>query len=235
MPFFVLLILSAPSFAGFIGVAKSFNSSKSFDQQEDGMRLDFGSHANSVLDLEFTIVDFGKSSYDDPIYIGPVLGESDDFGSFKQQGYGTTAVSNGGLQYSGTSSIQTKGIGSGLKLKKSINSWLQIYARASFLLWQADSQTFQYYGIRIPEDSSGNLTTDALAVNQNPCGTLSTCRRDGEKLKSQAVDFWYGYGLIGKPFSWLAIRTEYSITTLNAVDFPKAVLESVTLSLEAHF
>jgi hypothetical protein len=235
MQFFALLILSAPSFAGFIGGGTSFNGSKSFDQQEDGMRLDFGSHANSVLDLEFNLVDFGESSYDDPTYIQPDPLETDDLGSFTNPGFGSVSSSDGGIQYTGISSLETMGIGMGLKLKKSVSSWLQVYGRASFLLWQSDAQNFEFYGVRDHENAAGDLTTEALAVNQNPCGTLSTCRIDTEESKTQAVDFWYGYGLIAKPFSWLAIRTEYSITTLNAVEFPKAVLEGVTISLEAHF
>jgi hypothetical protein len=233
--FFSLLIISAPSFDGFIGGGTSFNNSKSFDQQEDGMRLDFGSHASKVFDLEFNLVDFGKSSYDDPTYIPPDDAEPNDLGSFTNPGFGSVSSSDGGIQYTGISSLETMGIGMGLKLKKSVNSWLKVYARASFLLWQSDSQNFEFYGVRDPENAAGDLTTEALAVNQNPCGTLSTCRIDTEESKTQAVDFWYGYGLIAMPFSWLAIRTEYSITTLNAVEFPKAVLEGVTVSLEAHF
>jgi hypothetical protein len=235
MPFFALLILSAPSFAGFIGGGSSFNSSKSFDQQEDGMRLDFGSHASDVFDLEFNLVDFGESSYDDPTYIQPDDAEPDDLGSFTNPGFGSASSSDGGIKYTGISSLETMGIGMGLKLKKPVNSWLQVYARASFLLWQSDAQNFEFYGERKPEDEDGDPTSVESAVNQNPCGTLSTCRIDTQESKTQAVDFWYGYGLIAKPFSWLAIRTEYSITTLNAVEFPKAVLEGVSVSLEAHF
>jgi hypothetical protein len=49
MQFFALIILSAPNFAGFIGGGTSFNSSKSFDHQEDGLRLNFDSHASMYL------------------------------------------------------------------------------------------------------------------------------------------------------------------------------------------
>jgi opacity protein-like surface antigen len=233
--FITLLFISSSSFAGFIGGGVSFNSSKTFDKQKDGFRLDFGSHANSVVDLEFTLVDFGESSFNDPTFVEAQTPLDTDLGSFENIGFGSVSSSDGGLTFTGIKSLNTFGIGTGLKLRKSVNTWLQVYAKASFLAWESTAEMFKIYSPRPPQNSEGNVVALGVATNQNPCGTFTECRQPSQEIKHQAVDFWYGYGFIIKPLSWLAIRTEYSITTLNAVDFPKSVIEGVTASLEVHF
>jgi hypothetical protein len=233
--FITLLFISSSSFAGFIGGGVSFNSSKTFDKQKDGFRLDFGSHASSVVDLEFSLVDFGESSFKDPTYAEAETTVDTDLGSFENTGFGSVSSSDGGLTYSGISQLNTVGIGAGLKLKNNMNNWFQVYARVSFLAWESITENIQVYGTRNPESAQGDLVIADNAVNQNPCGHLSVCIQYSGESKHQAVDFWYGAGFIMKPLSWLAIRTEYSIITLNAVDFPKSVIEGVSASLEVHF
>jgi hypothetical protein len=84
--------------------------------------------------------------------------EANDLGAFTNPGFGSVSSSDGGMQYTGISSLETMGIGMGFKLKKSVSSWLQVYARASFLLWQSDSQNFEFYGVHDPENAAGDLT-----------------------------------------------------------------------------
>jgi hypothetical protein len=187
------------------------------------------------VDLEFSLIDFGESSFEDPIYAEAETTVDTDLGSFENIGSGSVSSSDGGLTYSGISQLNTVGIGAGLKLKKNMSNGFQVYARASFLAWESITKNIQVYGTRNPENAQGDLVIPENAVNQNPCGTLSVCIQHTGEDKHQAVDFWYGVGFIMKPLSWLAIRTEYSIITLNAVDFPKGVMEGVSASLEVHF
>ena len=233
--FTALIAISGFAHAGFFGGGVSSNSSKSFDHRTDGFRVNFGSHINSALDLEFNYVEFGTSSYDDPEILPPETDALDDNGSFENIGFGSVSRSSGGLKYTGIDSIDTFGVSGGLKIKKDINNWLQVFARASFLAWESTTEDFELYGTRKPENDEGDSVTEANATNQTPCGTLGTCRQSLGSKKHQALDFWYGYGIIMKPTSWIAIRAEYSIVTLNAVDFPKSVLEGLSTSLEIHF
>lgn len=230
-----LMLVSNTVFAGFIGGGQSHITSKSFDNQSNGARLDFGSHINSALDLEFSLVDFGESSYQDPTIIDPEPLATNDLGSFEDTGFGKVSGSEGGLVYRGIEKFSTQGISSGFKLRKKVNNWFQVYARASFLAWKADTTEFELYTTRTPLNENGDLTQEELAVNLTPCGGLTVCRNPIKSNSHLAMDFWYGYGFIIKPFSWLAVRTEYSITTLNAVDFPKSVLEGLSTTLEIHY
>ena len=233
--FSVLIALTHQAQAGFFGGGVSSNTSKTFDHQQDGFRVNFGSHINSALDLEFNYVEFGASSYDDPNFIDPDPDDSEDRGSFENTGFGSVSGSQGGLVYTGIETLDTFGVSAGLKLKKNVKSWLQVYARASFLAWESQVEQFELYSVREPLDDDGDSTTTNNATNQTPCGSLDECRWKIEDKKVQALDFWYGYGFIIKPASWIAIRTEYSTITLNAVDFPKSVLEGLSANLEIHF
>ena len=235
----LFLTMSTPSMAGYLGGGAAFNVSKTFDEQETGFRVDFGANINDSLDLEWNYVDFGGSYYNDPT---PVAGITDDVDtdndndSFTNTGYGSVSVRDGGAEYHGISEIKTQGLGAGFKFKLPANDWLTLYARASFLAWKADTQLINVYTERDPLDGNGNPIDEANAVNQNPCNdSLAFCSEIVEGKTHWAVDFWYGYGFLMQPFSWMAIRTEYSITTLNAVNFPKSVIEGVTTSLEVHF
>ncbi len=233
--FGVFIALTHQAQAGFFGGGVSSNTSKTFDHQQDGFRVNFGSHINSALDLEFNYVEFGNSSFDDPSHVPPDLDDVDDIGTFENIGFGGISSSEGGLKYTGIESLDTFGISAGLKLKKNVKSWLQVYARASFLAWESQVEQFELYSEREPLDDDGDSTSADNATNQTPCGSLAECRWKIEDKKVQALDFWYGYGFIIKPASWIAIRTEYSTITLNAVDFPKSVLEGLSANLEIHF
>lgn len=233
--FGVFIALTHQAQAGFFGGGVSSNTSKTFDHQQDGFRVNFGSHINSALDLEFNYVEFGSSSFDDPSHVPPDLDDVDDIGTFENIGFGGISSSEGGLKYTGIESLDTFGISAGLKLKKNVKSWLQVYARASFLAWESQVEQFELYSEREPLDDDGDSTSADNATNQTPCGSLAECRWKIEDKKVQALDFWYGYGFIIKPASWIAIRTEYSTITLNAVDFPKSVLEGLSANLEIHF
>ena len=237
---FILLLIfisySTIASAGYLGLGTSSYTSKTFDHQQDGFRFDFGSNINNTLDLEFNIIDFGASGFDDPTYTSPDPDDTTDRGSFQNGGFGTATSSDGGLTYTGIDTLSTYGISAGFKLKKSIKSWLQLYARASFLAWESTTNKFEIYTPRQLQNDDGDIVfTEQDATNQNPCGNFDYCRQEVEGNKHQAVDFWYGYGFIIKPTSWMAIRTEYSIVTLNAVEFPKGVLEGLSASLEIHF
>jgi opacity protein-like surface antigen len=233
--FTALIAISGFAHAGFFGGGVSSNSSKSFDHRTDGFRVNFGSHINSALDLEFNYVDLGTSSYDDPEYAPADTDDEDSNASFENIGFGDTTSSSGGIKYSGIRSIDTFGVSGGLKLKKNVNKWLQVFARASFLAWESTTEEFELYSVREPQNDDGDTVIEANATNQTPCGTLEQCPQSLGSKKHQALDFWYGYGLIIKPTSWIAIRAEYSIVTLNAVEFPKSVLEGLSTSLEIHF
>ena len=236
--FVTLLLITGSANAGFFGGGTSMNSSASFDQQKDGIRVNFGSHINKTIDLEFNYVDFGASSYNNPTYTEyddtDILDTSDQ-GSFENIGFGGLSSRDGGLKYTGISQIQTFGIGAGLKFRKNIKTWLDIYARASFLAWESQADIIEIYGKRRPQNDEGNSVAEADATNLNPCDNLEVCIPESGSTKHQALDFWYGYGFIIKPYSWISIRTEYSIVTLNAVDFPKSVIEGLSASLEIHY
>lgn len=226
--------------AGYFGASQSFNTTASFDQQDDGFRVDFGSNATDWLDLEWSYIDYGNSAYDDPNFVLGDPDDEDDEDRFENTGYGTQRVNEQTASYSGISYLRAQGIGAGLKFKKQVNNWMQLYGRISFLAWQADSTNVTIFAPRPAYDSDGNALADPNDVtnanNLNDCGTLSYCRiESSEKEQTWAVDFWYGYGALFKPFSWLAIRTEYSIVTLNAVEFPKGTLEGFSAGLEIHF
>lgn len=233
--FISMLFTTSYAFAGFIGGGSSTNSSKSFDHQENGFQVNFGSHINQAVDLEFNYVEFGASSFDDPSFVEPDTLDANDFGTFENIGFGGVSRGDGGIKYSGFNKIETFGVGAGLKLKKSVKSWLEVYAKVSFLAWESQASRFELYSARAPQNDDGDTVSEQNATNQTPCGSLASCRQELESTKFQAVDFWYGYGFIVKPTSWIALRTEYSIITLNATEFPKSVLEGLTASLEIHF
>ncbi len=227
-------------FAGFIGAGSIINSSVTFDKQDNGLRLDWGSNASKSIDLEWSYIDFGNSHYDDPTYVEANTTDSDDTNdspNFEDIGFGNVSRSQG--TYKGISGLHIQALSAGLKFKQDANDWLQFYARASFLAWQADSTNIEIYGPREGLNDAGDPLGGAdpsTASNLNPCGHLEFCRvADIEGKTHWAVDFWYGYGLLMKPYNWLAFRAEYSIVTLNAVDFPRAKLDGFTTSLEIHF
>ncbi len=240
--FTVCLLLNANQvFAGFIGAGSIINSSVTFDKQDDGLRLDWGSNINKHIDLEWSHIDFGSSRYDDPTYVAADITDTDDTNdtpNFENIGFGDVSRSEG--SYKGISRLDIQALSAGLKFKKDATNWLQFYARASFLAWQADTTNIEIYGPRDGRDAEGELLAGGVdpltASNLNPCGHLESCRVADIKGKTHwAVDFWYGYGLLIKPYDWLAFRAEYSIVTLNAVDFPRAKLDGFTTSVEMHF
>ncbi|MEH6346660.1 MAG: hypothetical protein V7785_16325 [Bermanella sp.] len=243
--FTILHILPCHSEGGYVGVGTAFNSSATFDKQDAGLLIQWGATITDGIDLEWGLVDFGKSYYDDPTFIAPDLTDDDegnDSAQFENLGYGD-ASSAGGGSYKGISNIHTLGLSAGLKFKKRVNNWMQVFARASFLGWQAKTSMVEIYGPTEVQYATVDADGDALPngdtsiiSNYNPCGNLGFCRALEEDGKTHyAVDFWYGYGLIARPYKWLALRAEYSITTLNAVNFPKATLEGFSTSVEIHY
>lgn len=245
--FFLLSLLMAAtshSEGGYIGFGQSINSSVNYDKQNNGLRIDLGATANDSLDLEWSFLDFGVSDYNDPAVIPADLTDADDSNDldyYDNSGFGKTSRSAG--SYIGFSQTHTYGISAGLKFKKPVNEWLKVFARASFLAWQSNPTHLELYLPRDPVNAQGNPFIDDPAddtdspANLNPCGTNTFCRIEDDKLAKTfwAVDFWYGYGLIIQPLAWLAIKAEYSTTTLNAFDFPKSKIEGFTTSLEIHY
>lgn len=234
------ICFSSLSHAGYFGASQSFNTTASFDNQEDGFRVDFGSQATSWLDLEWSYIDYGESGYDDPNFVLGDPDDEDDNDRFENTGFGEQRVNEQTASYTGISYLRTQGIAAGLKFKKQVNNWMQVYGRVSFLAWQADSTEVAIFAPRPAFDSDGNALADPNDVdnasNLNGCERLTYCRQESDEVKhTWAVDFWYGYGALFKPFNWLAIRTEYSIVTLNAVEFPKGTLEGFSAGLEIHF
>jgi opacity protein-like surface antigen len=232
--FLTVILLSLPAHSsGYIGTGYSFNSSASIDNQSNGLRIDWGATATKNLDLEWSLVDFGTSSYDHPTYINAADSE-DDKDNYEDLGFGSLKREGDNIAYRGTDSLHAKGASAGLKFKIDANDWLQLYARASLLVWQTKTQTIELSQSReaiFEQDDEGVDTT--VISNLNACGNLTQCQTDGKSVN--AVDFWYGYGFIAKPLDWLAIRAEYSIVTLNAVDFPRVTIEGFNTGLEIHF
>ncbi|EAT13765.1 hypothetical protein HF888_10010 [Bermanella marisrubri] len=225
------LFLALPSQAGYLGAGYSLTSTNSYDEVDDGYRFDFGTELTDWLDLEWGYINYGESRFDDPTYI-PADEDNDEAARFENIGFGDF----GGNEFNGITSAETQGISAGLKFKKSVNNWFQLYARVSFLAWQSDTTRVTIFGAETPVDADGNEVNDlADATNINDCGTTSYCRLTEEGESHQAVDFWYGYGFILKPFSWVSFRTEYAIVTMNAIDYPKNTFEGITTSLQIHF
>jgi opacity protein-like surface antigen len=232
--FSIFTLLSLNSYAGYFGGGISHTKSESFHTQYNGIRVDFGAHVNSFIDLEWNYVDFGKSFFDDPTFVAGDTTNADpddDDNDFTGTGFGNESNSS----FIGLKKIHTQGLAGGLKFKKAVNNWLQAYARVSLLAWEAQTTQFGLYAPVEPEDDAGNSVGRADATNASPCG-FDLCRTEDEKGEPHwAVDFWYGYGLIAKPFNWLAFRVEYSFTTLDAVDFPRGKMEGLNSTLEIHF
>lgn len=242
--FCLLLATTSHSEGGYIGFGQSINSSVNYDKQNNGLRIDLGATANEFLDLEWSFLDFGISAYNDPTVIPADLTDTDttnDLDYYDNSGFGKTSRSAG--TYIGISETQTYGISAGLKFKKSVNDWFKLFARASFLAWQSNPTQLELYLPRAPVNAQGDPFIDDPAddtdfpANQNPCGTNDFCRIEDDKNTKTfwAVDFWYGYGVIIQPLTWLSIKAEYSTTTLNAFDFPKSKIEGFTTSLEIHY
>ena len=236
--FSIFTLLSLNSYAGYFGGGISHTKSESFDTQYNGIRVDFGANVNSFLDLEWNYIDFGKSFYDDPTYEEGDTSDSDtsnDDGRFINKGFGKS----GSTSYVGLSDLHTQGLAGGLKFKKNVNDWVQVFARVSLLAWESKTNQFEMHIAEAPEDAVGNIISGAdtsAAVNRNSCGHFEFCRSENEAGEPHwAVDFWYGYGLLVKPVSWLALRAEYSFTTLDAVDFPRGKMEGLNSTLEIHF
>ena len=238
--FISLIITSFAANAGYFGAAQTFNSSATFDEQDNGFRIDFGSDTTPWLDLEWSYIDYGYSRFDDPDF---VLGDPDDDGDedrFENIGFGDDSVNEQVARFEGLTNLRAQGISAGLKFKKDINNWMKVYARVSFLAWHSESINVTIFAPRPGFDSDGNELPEGSTEtpnNLNDCGTISYCRIEDtdDVTETFGVDFWYGYGAIFKPYSWLAIRTEYSIVTLKAVDFPKGKLEGFSAGLEIHY
>jgi len=239
--FLGLTVSHQMAFAGYFGATQSFNSSASFNQQENGLQINFGSDINSWLDLEWSFVDYGDSIYDDPQF---VLGDNEDEADvdrFTNFLYGSQYVNEETAEFSGLSGLRARGVSAGLKFKKQVASWFDLYARVSLMAWEAQSIPLSIYAPRDAFDEDGNALLDpnntSEAANLNPCGTLDFCRIENtdEPVHTWAVDFWYGYGATIKPFSWLALRAEYSVVTLNAINFPKSKLESLSAGIEIYY
>jgi len=236
-----LLFLSQTPLAGYLGTSASINASANIDKQDNGFRINFGSDTTSWLDLEWSYVDYGQSSFNDPEFSLADEDNPDDVDQFKNFHFGSQYVNDETAEFSGLAHMHTRGLSAGLKFKKNLTNWLDIYARASLMAWETTSIPVSIYAPRAAHDEDGNPLTDSdnseAAANLNPCGTLNFCRIEdtGNPVQTWAVDFWYGYGTTIKPFDWLAIRAEYSVITLNAVDFPNATLESFSAGLEIYY
>jgi len=227
------LMFTHLSWSGFLGAGQSFTTSATFDEVENGLRVDFGSESTSWLDLEWNYVDFGTSEFNDPDFI-PANEEEDTSANFENIGFGD--VNRSQALFTGIQDLHTQGIGAGLKFKKIVNTWFTLYARASFLAWQADTTEVEIYGPRDPVDSEGDPVAPEDAFNKNPCNdSVNYCRRTFEGKSHWGVDFWYGYGFMIQPVSWLSVRTEYAITELSAIDFPAATFEGINTSIQIHF
>jgi len=239
--FTALTAISQSSLAGYLGVTQSSNNSVNFHQQENGYQINFGSDVNSWLDLEWSLVDYGNSIYNDPTFVLGDPEDEDDVDRYTGILYGSQYVNDETAQFSGLTSLRNRGISAGLKFKKQVASWLDLYARVSLMAWEAESIPLNLYAPRDAYDEDGNALLDpdntSEAANLNPCGTLDFCRIEdtGNPVHTWAVDFWYGYGATIKPFSWLALRAEYSVITLNAINFPKSKLESFTAGFEIYY
>lgn len=234
------VIFSHSAQAGYFGASHSIHSSASFDEQDDGFRVDFGSKVTPWLDLEWSYIDYGYSRYNEPNFVEGDPDDADDNGYFDNTGYGNQTINEQRARFDGIANIRTQGIAAGLKFKKSINNWMQVYARVSFMAWESKSINMTVFAPRPAFDSDGNEldpNSTETPSNLNDCGTLDYCliKDDNNPESTWAVDFWYGYGAIFKPFDWLAVRTEYSIVTLNAEAFPRAKLETLSTGLEIHF
>lgn len=234
----LLSMLFAPTaMAGYLGAFESLNKSASFNHQENGIQVTFGSDTEDWLDLEWSFVDYGYSSYDDPTFRLADPSDPDDFDRFEGFLYGNQIVNEETAEFSGIAKLRARGVSAGLKFKKNLTSWLDLYARVSLMAWEAESISLSIYEAREGFDSDGNSADEEFADNINPCGTLDFCRiEDPENpVHTWGVDFWYGYGATIKPFNWLAFRAEYSVITLNAVNFPNAKLESFMAGLEFYY
>ncbi len=241
--FLIPLFLCIPAHSsGYLGAGHSINSSATFDEQNNGLRIDWGASVTSNLDLEWSYVDFGASNYDRPTYVSAADAANepdndDDTARYDNLGFGSVRRTGDEVTYRGIDNLHAKGVSAGLKFKINANAWLQLYARASLLVWQATTETIELSDERVAviqtEDDEGNLLDTPITTNLNECGNLLECQQEGKTFN--AVDFWYGYGFIAKPMEWLAIRAEYSIITLNAIDFPHSTLEGLNTSLEIHF
>jgi len=241
---FVISVLSSASHSGYIGGGQLFTTTETFDTQEEGFRVDFGANINSFLDLEWGYVEFGESAFNRPDYVPADLTDSDqdnDQESFENLGFGgiSSSSSEGGQTYTGINTLASSGLAAGMKFKLQANNWLTLFSRVSFLAWKGETTLIEMYAERDPLNESGDPVSEDLATNVNPCGNLGAngdrCEIVSEGKTHWAVDFWYGYGAIIQPYDWMAIRAEYSIVTLNAVEFPKSVLEGFSTSLEIHF
>lgn len=236
-----LVMLPPLSHGGYFGASESMNTSASFDQQDNGFRVNFGTSATSWLDLEWSYMDFGYSRYNDPEFVLGDTEDDNDVDRYENILFGSQIVNDEKAEFSGISKLRTRGLSAGLKFNKPINSWMNLYARASLMAWEAESIALNIYAPRKAFDEDGTEITDisdaSLAANLNPCSSLDFCRIEDTANPTQtwAVDFWYGYGFTIKPFDWLAIRAEYANITLNAIEFPKAKLESFSAGLEIHY
>ncbi len=225
--FLTVILLSLPTHSSsYIGAGHSINSSANVDNQSDGLRIDWGATINSNLDLEWSLVDFGASSYGRPTYVEPIP-EDNEKDNYENIGFGSLSRASDSIVYRGTDSLHARGVSAGLKFKMNANEWLQLYARASLFLWQAETKDIELSEGREEISIAGTVT------NSNLCGNVTQCLIAGKTV--DAVDFWYGYGLTAKPLDWLAIRVEYSIISLSAVNFPSATLEGISTGLELHF
>lgn len=239
------LAISTLSHGGYIGGGHLFTTTETFDQQEEGFRVDFGANINSFLDLEWGYVEFGDSAFNKADYKPGDTTDTDpdnDQESFENIGFGSVSSSSreGGQKYIGLNTLAANGLSGGMKFKLRTNNWLTLFGRVSFLAWKGDTTIIEMYAEREALDDNGDpVVNSADATNLNPCGNLGAngdrCEIVSEGKTHWAVDFWYGYGALIQPYDWMAIRAEYSIVTLNAVEFPKSVLEGFSTSLEIHF
>lgn len=169
----VLVFISGTLFsfhvhAGYFGAAHNINTSASFDQQDDGFRVDFGSNVTPWLDLEWSYIDYGYSRYDDPTFKEGDPDDIDDNGSFENTGYGEQSVNEQVARFEGLANIRTQGLSAGLKFKKSVNDWMQVYARVSFMAWQAESISMTIFAPRPAFDADGNeLPADSTDTPNN--------------------------------------------------------------------
>jgi len=241
---FVISVLSSASHSGYLGGGHLFTTTETFDTQEEGFRVDFGANINSFLDLEWGYVEFGGSEFNKPDYV-PVDPDETELNNIPETfdnfevGKLSSSSADGGYTYTGLTSLMSNGLAAGMKFILQANKWLTLFTRVSFLGWKADTKIIEMYAEREPLDDEGGSVPVEEATNLNPCGNLgganNRCEIISEGKTHWAVDFWYGYGAIIQPYDWMAIRAEYSIVTLNAVEFPKSVLEGFSTSLEIHF
>lgn len=213
---------------GFIGAYAGTASSLDADSTSNTFKILTGAHVTSRITLEFGYVNYGATTYDDPVAIN--LGNDKANISFKDASHGgisfgqlgdATVVENdkdtydakGDAEFIGMSEFTPQGGLINLRYRFPMSDEFDFFVKSGFFAWVADYKTIKI----VASQSEGITKTDERSSQTSGVNTIS------------------GAGFIYRPIPQLSLRTELESTAISSGEMTRTRLQNISFGANWEF